>query len=164
MRIDTRSAIGATVTGTLEATLVRIATHLVTVFGTSARRRAAVRKESSAALQLPGTTPSDAVLGQLTPPEVVRLNAYLKSPDLDNVAHHVYLARQLMRVGGNGEELFAAAREELRLGIRNTVGIESDRLFLVVDGVFNVLLLATDEATTALNTETKSAADFAVGA
>ncbi|MEH0846181.1 NACHT domain-containing protein [Micromonospora sp. CPCC 205711] len=106
------------------------------------------RLEANAAqgLMIPGARPAIDAVDNLSDDQVSGLRDYIMSPDLDYVAHQVYAARTLEQRGKDSQELLAACREQIRLGLKSRFDLSDEALFELVELVFSNVLHATQVA------------------
>jgi hypothetical protein len=88
---------------------------------------------------------ADQLIEQLSPDQMSRLDAFLGSPDFEQLAMQLVLV--LLPLGkGPTEEIRADIREALRACLRHSVGLGSDALLGITDAVFHALEVACTDA------------------
>ncbi|MGA5302531.1 NACHT domain-containing protein [Nucisporomicrobium flavum] len=108
--------------------------------------RRKIEANFSASLQAAGQGAGPAFLTELDDGAIEGLRDYLLSPDAANVAHQIYLARSLEHKGRDPQELLAACREQVRLGLRHRTGLREGLLFEASEAAYDTLLSATHDA------------------
>ena len=123
----------------VEAAVVRAAAQSLRAVAGRAGKEAKLRQARDAARPLMARETADALLGELTDGEARDLAAYLTSPDFEQVALQVAVAR-LHERAKEREEVLSAARDQIRHGLRLATAVPDDRRMGITDMIFEALL------------------------
>ncbi|MEV6798239.1 NACHT domain-containing protein [Micromonospora rifamycinica] len=147
-----------------EQQVTRIFLSLITAWGKSAKQKSSIRQNAEASLKIAGSVANTEVLENLSPSDLTGISSYLSSPDIDHAAHEAYVARTLEHRGVDIEELLAAVRESIRLGLQHRTRLRGGQLFEVAEIVYRNILQATQMAWEQLDggTAPPTATDFAI--
>lgn len=126
-----------------EQQVVRILMRLLSTFGKPVLDRRALRRSAEQSVRLAGGVLGGDVVDELGPEDAAAVAEYLGGQEIGAVAQQMYLARLFERSKGDAEELLAACREQIRLGLRRRVDVGGERLFELTEVVFREVLLAT---------------------
>ena len=125
----------------LETAIARIAGQIIRQLGGHVGKQAQLRKARDSARPLMARQVADDLLGELSAAEAAELAGYLVSPDFEQVALQFAVARLHPR-DGQRDELLAAARDQIRQGLRLATTLPAERRFGLTDVVYDALLAA----------------------
>lgn len=125
----------------LETAIARIAGQIIRRLGGHVGKQAQLRKARDSARPLMARQVADDLLGELSAAEAAELAGYLVSPDFEQVALQFAVARLHPR-DGQRDELLAAARDQIRQGLRLATTLPPERRFGLTDVVYDALLAA----------------------
>ncbi|GIF62508.1 hypothetical protein Ais01nite_05430 [Asanoa ishikariensis] len=132
----------------LEATLARTAGRVVSSLVHGARAEVRVRRLRDCARPLIAQETATGLLDELSSGEAAAVAGYLASPDFEQVALQVVIARMPGRASVREEHL-SAAREQIRHGLRLAAAVPGERLLGLTDVVLDALLAAAGPHVTA---------------